>query len=330
MYCLLIVTAYHLLQISSTLSPTSKNVCPRNLPPVGNLVRNTSKDALTVECCPNFIEKNGICEPCPVGTYGKFCINQCELGSYGIGCNSKCNCSTFQECHNIFGCVCQAGFTGNRCDKECPSGHFGVNCTGQCECPYNAVCDPINGTCSCPIGYLSPRCEACPEGKFGSDCERNCNCSTCNTCDNVTGNCTCNEQSSASEKQTTKKYKSETNQTESSHLITVYIGMASALLVLVCIVAAIVRIKRKVCRFMRSIKRKGPKMKLQIRKNIPTKSEGHTQNESVESCSSNLKTHTQPFLCELDNGYCEISEVSVSNHTRQVDLEQINSTSKLS
>ncbi|CAC5361760.1 Protein FAM135A,Protein FAM135B [Mytilus coruscus] len=113
-----LVAAYHLFQICSTLSPTSKNVCPRSLPPVGNLVRNTSKDALTVECCPNFIEKNDICEPCPVGTYGKFCINQCELGSYGIGCNSKCNCSTFQECHNIFGCVCHAGFTGNRCDKD--------------------------------------------------------------------------------------------------------------------------------------------------------------------------------------------------------------------
>ncbi|CAC5415249.1 unnamed protein product [Mytilus coruscus] len=241
----------------------------------GNVVRNISKDALTVECCPNFIEKNGICEPCPDGTYGKSCKDNCSLGYYGKECKSKCICSSFQECDIIFGCVCQGGFTGNKCDIECPSGHFGVNCTEQCDCPYNAVCNPIDGTCSCPIGYFSPKCE-------------------------------------------------ETNQTESSHL-TVYIGMASALLVLVCIVAAIVRIKQKVCRFMRSNKRTGSKMKLQIRKNIPTKSEGHTQNESVEACSNNLKPHAQPFLCELDNGYCEISEVSISNHTRQSD--QIDSTS---
>lgn len=93
MYSLIIVTTYNLFQISSTLSPTSKNVCPEKLPPIDeyvfciiqlfnhylivlfqftclfiafhicfSLVRNISKDAFTVKCCPDFFEKDDICE----------------------------------------------------------------------------------------------------------------------------------------------------------------------------------------------------------------------------------------------------------------------------
>ncbi|XP_076107612.1 uncharacterized protein LOC143075914 [Mytilus galloprovincialis] len=118
MYSLIIVTAYQLLQISRTLNLTSKNVCPRHLQPVENVVRNISKDVLIVECCPNYIVKNGICEPCPAGTYGKSCDIPCILGQYGTMCNSTCNCSSAQVCNNIFGCVCPKGLTGNKCDRD--------------------------------------------------------------------------------------------------------------------------------------------------------------------------------------------------------------------
>lgn len=41
----------------------------------------------------------------------------------------------------------------------------------------------------------------------------------------------------------------------------------------------------------------------------------HTRNESVEAASKILEAHAQPFLRELNDEYCEISEVNVSNHT---------------
>ncbi|XP_063419258.1 uncharacterized protein LOC134702096 [Mytilus trossulus] len=59
-----------------------------------------------------------MCKPCPAGTYGKSCINQCLPGSYGMLCKAKCNCSSVQECHNIFGCVCKTGHRGDNCDQD--------------------------------------------------------------------------------------------------------------------------------------------------------------------------------------------------------------------
>lgn len=54
---------------------------------------------------------------CPAGTYGKSCKDKCLSGYYGKNCTGKCNCSSAQECHRIFGCVCPGGYTGNKCDK---------------------------------------------------------------------------------------------------------------------------------------------------------------------------------------------------------------------
>ncbi|XP_063448076.1 multiple epidermal growth factor-like domains protein 10 [Mytilus trossulus] len=114
---LYIVTTYHLFQISSTLSPSSKNVCPVKWSPVDHHILNISKDAFTVNCCPDFIEKYGTCEPCPDGTYGKSCEDHCPQGYYGKQCKAECNCSSLQECHHIFGCICPVGYTGNKCDQ---------------------------------------------------------------------------------------------------------------------------------------------------------------------------------------------------------------------
>ncbi|CAG2185406.1 unnamed protein product [Mytilus edulis] len=58
---------------------------------------------------------------CPAGTYGKSCKGQCLPGYYGEQCNSECNCSSAQECHHIFGCVCPVGYTGNKCDQDVTS-----------------------------------------------------------------------------------------------------------------------------------------------------------------------------------------------------------------
>ncbi|CAG2233038.1 unnamed protein product [Mytilus edulis] len=274
-----------IIQISSTLSPTSKNVCPVQLAPVDDKSRNISKDAFAVKCCPNFFEKDDICEPCPAGTYGKSCMDQCEHDYYGIQCKVKCNCSSVQVCNKIIGCVCPTGYKGNKCDKEYQRGKFADNYAGGC------------------------------------------NCAMCTICDNSTGNCSCYEQSSHPYT-STKTYNAVVDD-HSSHLITVYIGMAAALMVLVCIVASIVKIKQEVYRYLRSGKKNCPTMNLKRRKNIPKKSERNTRNVSVEAASNILETHVQPFLCELGGGYCEISEVSVSNHTctRQNDVDQINSTS---
>ncbi|XP_071179638.1 uncharacterized protein [Mytilus edulis] len=284
MYSLIIVTAYQLLQISRTLNLTSKNVCPRHLQPVENVVRNISTDVLIMECCPNYIAKNGICEPCPAGTYGKSCEISCISGQFGKMCNSTCNCSSVQVCNNIFGCICPEGLTGNKCDK------------------------------------------VCPDGKYGEDCDDNCNCSTCSTCDNATGNCLCDEQSIPLEQLTTKEYTSEKD--HSSHFITVYVGMASALIVLVCIVAVIVRVQQKVYRFFSAGKRKCPNVKHKLRKIIPKKSDDHTHNESVEAVPNIFEAHAQPFLCELGDGYCEVSDViCVPNHTRHTGIDHIDITS---
>ncbi|CAG2221982.1 unnamed protein product [Mytilus edulis] len=114
----MLVAVAYLLQISNTLNPNSENVCPEKLPPINDEFRNISKDAFGVKCCPNFLERNGMCEPCPAGTYGKSCINQCLPGSYGMLCKAKCNCSSVQECHNIFGCVCKTGHRGDNCDQD--------------------------------------------------------------------------------------------------------------------------------------------------------------------------------------------------------------------
>ncbi|CAG2185407.1 unnamed protein product [Mytilus edulis] len=206
----------------------------------------------------------------------------------------KCNCSLFQECHHIFGCVCPVGYTGNKCDQACPEGTFGENCAEKTVVVQYAQRVTI---LQAPVPVLNSRVNL--------------------------------------------KYQQERHLIQvislvytlvddhSSHLITVYIGMAAALMVLVCIVASIVKIKQEVYRYLRSGKKNCPTMNLKRRKNIPKKSERNTRNVSVEAASNILETHAQPFLCELGDGYCEISEVSVSNHTctRQNDVDQINSTS---
>ncbi|CAG2185404.1 unnamed protein product [Mytilus edulis] len=88
---------------------------------INHHVRNISKDAFTVKCCPDFFENNDICEPCPAGTYGKSCEDNCPHGFYGKQCTVECNCSSAQKCHRIFGCVCQVGYTGNKCDQDVTS-----------------------------------------------------------------------------------------------------------------------------------------------------------------------------------------------------------------
>ncbi|CAC5415250.1 unnamed protein product [Mytilus coruscus] len=139
MYSLMIVTVTCSLQISKTLSPTSKNVCPEKWPSINDEFRNISRDAFGVKCCPNFLEIDGICEPCPAGTYGKSCINQCVPGYYGMGCKAKCNCSSFQECHNIFGCVCKAGYTGDNCDQDITSADSTVTFMIATSIPREAI-----------------------------------------------------------------------------------------------------------------------------------------------------------------------------------------------
>lgn len=114
----------------------------------------------------------------------------------------------------------------------------------------------------------------------------------------------------------------------SSHFITVYVGMASALIVLVCIVAVIVRVQQKVYRFFSAGKRKCPNVKHKLRKIIPKKSDDHTHNESVEAVPNIFEAHAQPFLCELGDGYCEVSDViCVPNHTRHTGIDHIDITS---
>ncbi|XP_063448078.1 protein draper-like [Mytilus trossulus] len=70
-----------------------------------------------MKCCPDFIEKDDLCEPCPEGTFGRSCEDHCPNGFYGKQCTVQCNCSPAQECHRIFGCVCPVGYTGNKCDQ---------------------------------------------------------------------------------------------------------------------------------------------------------------------------------------------------------------------
>ncbi|XP_052073563.1 cell death abnormality protein 1-like [Mytilus californianus] len=116
MYCLMLTAAYNVLHLSSSLSTTSKNACPERLPPVYSH-QNFSIDRYNVKCCPNFYEKDDVCEPCPAGTYGRSCELACMFGYYGKECKATCNCSQFQECNNTFGCVCKAGYTGYKCDQ---------------------------------------------------------------------------------------------------------------------------------------------------------------------------------------------------------------------
>lgn len=54
---------------------------------------------------------------CPEGYYGKACIHQCLPGFYGEQCTSYCNCSIFQDCHIVLGCVCKVDYTGTNCHE---------------------------------------------------------------------------------------------------------------------------------------------------------------------------------------------------------------------
>ncbi|CAG2233045.1 unnamed protein product [Mytilus edulis] len=181
-YCLLIVTSYHLLQISSTLSPTSKHVCPTKLYPKDGQLRNISKDAFTVQCCSNFFEKDGHCElggvqrqtvrftvwilqaeraerkhvqreltesPVCISAFLAILVNSAQLNAIAVQFRyatiylDVCVQKDLQET-NVIKNVIQDILVLTALNNA-------IVC--------NRLCDQVNGTCACPIGYLSPTCE---------------------------------------------------------------------------------------------------------------------------------------------------------------------------
>ncbi|XP_076105947.1 uncharacterized protein LOC143074324 [Mytilus galloprovincialis] len=174
----------------TSLNLTDPNVCPKRVT-VGQSVNETQ---WIIECCPDFVNKNGKCQACPAGKFGKDCLQTCMTNYYGVQCKQNCTCADNQKCDPVRGCICFTGFTGSECLKACPSGSYGVNCGEKCLCGYNSKCDPVTGDCLCSTGWFGVHCtKACPSGTYGVNCKEECFCAHDADCNPITGDCLCPE-----------------------------------------------------------------------------------------------------------------------------------------
>ncbi|XP_071178091.1 platelet endothelial aggregation receptor 1-like [Mytilus edulis] len=175
------------------LNLTDPHICPRKVTTRSDSVRKTQ---LILECCPDYVFKNGKCQVCPAGIFGKHCLLACMPNYYGLQCKNVCNCKDFKKCNPVHGCVCDEGFTGKECSNTCPAGTYGVNCSEECVCGENAKCDPVTGDCICSAGWFGDQCtKACKTGTYGLNCEGECFCAHDAECNPVTGGCVCPEGS---------------------------------------------------------------------------------------------------------------------------------------
>ncbi|CAG2222705.1 unnamed protein product [Mytilus edulis] len=203
-----LICAYVDIMKCSPLKFTDPYVCPRK----ATMSHPMNQTQWIIECCPNFVNKNGNCQACPAGYFGKDCWQPCLPNYYGVQCKQTCNCTIMcpsgthgvnctdecfcahdADCNPITGdCLCPAGRVGPHCTKECPSGKYGVDCRNECLCAHNAECDPVTGDCLCSIGWFGDHCtSACPSGRYGMNCKEECFCAHDANCDPVTGGCIC-------------------------------------------------------------------------------------------------------------------------------------------
>ncbi|XP_062605564.1 multiple epidermal growth factor-like domains protein 10, partial [Saccostrea cucullata] len=116
-------------------------------------------------CCTDYKYVPGTCEPC-YGSFGIDCVNPCSDGFYGHGCKMKCNCSSFELCDRVIGCVENSNII-------CKS-----NVTAEDECCRDYY---RNGPESCEpcIGSRGYNCSIpCEFGFFGHGCREKCNCTS--------------------------------------------------------------------------------------------------------------------------------------------------------
>ncbi|CAC5418190.1 PTPRT [Mytilus coruscus] len=141
----------------------------------------------------------GLCTfGCKDGWTGKRCKQECPVGSYGKGCLDQCSAKCRNpKCNHVTGeCIggCQDGWRGFNCSQNCPNGQFGRNCSGFCDGCISKLCHHVNGLCenstSCDPGYkYSSHCDmVCDDGEFGVNCLQKCFCLTV-PCSKVTGIC---------------------------------------------------------------------------------------------------------------------------------------------
>lgn len=51
------------------------------------------------------LKKNVPILECPAGTFDNNCTVKCPEGYYGNICAEKCNCSRYETCHPLKGCI---------------------------------------------------------------------------------------------------------------------------------------------------------------------------------------------------------------------------------
>ncbi|CAC5418187.1 PTPRT [Mytilus coruscus] len=125
---------------------------------------------------------------CKNGWTGDRCDKECPVGSYGKGCLERCSANCWnQQCNHVTGeCNggCKDGWQGFDCSQNCLNGQFGRNCSGFCDGCVSKWCHHVSGKCenttSCNPGYkYSAYCnKVCPNGEFGLNCEKKCFCLT--------------------------------------------------------------------------------------------------------------------------------------------------------
>ncbi|CAD5122659.1 DgyrCDS11069 [Dimorphilus gyrociliatus] len=144
-------------------------------------------------CDAGFIllEDKRTCQKCPIGKWGKDCLNsckclsaddcdaktgciQCPAGYQGGSCEQDINecldnnlCQPFGECKNEQGrytCVCEAGyeFANGNCTEINECSHYPILHGGDSACRNGGICtDKVNGFfCNCTSGFNGSRCES--------------------------------------------------------------------------------------------------------------------------------------------------------------------------
>lgn len=58
----------------------------------------------TGRCCHNYFREDGICQECPLGTFGTNCSSLCPPGFFGKFCRQECLCNA-SDCNKMYGCA---------------------------------------------------------------------------------------------------------------------------------------------------------------------------------------------------------------------------------
>ncbi|XP_062600278.1 uncharacterized protein LOC134261907 [Saccostrea cucullata] len=117
----------HPVQFSTETASQTKESSPYSLYSVPVEEQNNVTGSF---CCTNFDkDKNGDCNVCAPGYFGKLCDVPCPRGKFGRGCAGECTCS-LEECDHVSGCpfISQLNTTQAVTVSISPS-HQGLNLT---------------------------------------------------------------------------------------------------------------------------------------------------------------------------------------------------------